>query len=219
MRQQMRYIAGWPAFNITPDVAEKLTTISPATIDRYLKKDRNALRLKGKSLTSPLGSLKSRIPIRTFYTSEERKTPGFWQIDTVHHCGQPASGRYVHTLTATDVASGWTELPSLLNNAHSWTFQALSGIRAAVPLPVLEFHRKRSFRAIMAANLSTTPPKSGANNNTSPSPDQETTRKTTTVSPNKKTAPLSVNISAMTASRALKNKPSRPPSTRPWPPS
>jgi hypothetical protein len=58
----MRYIAGWPAFNITPDVAEKLTTISPATIDRYLKKDRDALRLKGKSLTKPLYSLKIRIP-------------------------------------------------------------------------------------------------------------------------------------------------------------
>jgi hypothetical protein len=44
MRQQMPYIADWPAFNITPDIAEKLKTISPATIDRYLKKDTAALR-------------------------------------------------------------------------------------------------------------------------------------------------------------------------------
>ncbi|MDR1252876.1 MAG: transposase, partial [Treponema sp.] len=85
MRQQMPYIAGWPAFHITADIAEKLKTISPATIDRYLKKDKEALRLKGKSLTKPLASLKSRIPIRTFYSGEERKIPGFWQIDTVHH--------------------------------------------------------------------------------------------------------------------------------------
>jgi hypothetical protein len=140
MRQQMEYIARWPAFGITGETAGKLKTISPATIDRYLKKDRDALRLKGKSLTKPLDSLKSRIPIRTFYSSEERKTPGFWQIDTVHHCGQATVGHYVHTLTATDVASGWVELRSLLNNAHTWTFQALAGIRAAVPLPVLEFH-------------------------------------------------------------------------------
>jgi hypothetical protein len=140
MRQQMHYISGWPAFNITPPVAEKLKTISPATIDRYLKKDKEALRLKGKSLTKPLRSLKSRIPIRTFYTTEERKTPGFWQIDTVHHCGQATIGQYVHTLTATDVASGWVELRSLLNNAHSWTFKALSDIRNTVPFPVLEFH-------------------------------------------------------------------------------
>ncbi|MDR2070130.1 MAG: hypothetical protein LBP81_01745 [Treponema sp.] len=82
MGQQMPYIVVWPAFNITPGIAEKLKTISPATIDRYLKKDKDALRLKGKSLTKPLHSLKSRIPIRTFYTSEERKKPGFWQIVT-----------------------------------------------------------------------------------------------------------------------------------------
>jgi hypothetical protein len=82
MRRQMKYIAGRPAFHITPETAEKLIRISPATIDRYLKKDKESLRLKGKSLAKPLHSLKSRIPIRAFYTSGERKMPGFWQIDT-----------------------------------------------------------------------------------------------------------------------------------------
>ena len=140
MRQQMRHIAQWPAFGITAEIAEKLKKISPASIDRYLKKDKEALRLKGKSCTKPLDSLKSRIPIRTFYTSSERKKPGFWQIDTARHCGQATSGQYLHTLTATDIASGWIELRSLLNNAHKWTFEALSDIKSAVPLPVLEFH-------------------------------------------------------------------------------
>jgi transposase InsO family protein len=43
-------------------------------------------------------------------------------------------------LTATDIASSWIELRSLLNNARKWTFEALSHIKTAVPLPVLEFH-------------------------------------------------------------------------------
>ena len=94
MRQQMPAIASWPAFGITTEIAEQLTRVSPASIDRYLKKDKAALRLKGKSLTTPLASLKSRIPIRAFYSGEERKTPGFWQIDTVHHCGQATQGHY-----------------------------------------------------------------------------------------------------------------------------
>jgi transposase InsO family protein len=140
MRQQMQHIAQWPAFGITGEIAEKLKKISPASIDRYLKKDKQAPRLKGKSLTKPMNSLKSRIPIRTLYTSEERKKPGFWQIDKVHHCGQTTSGQYLHTLTAIDVASGWIELRSLLNNAHKWTFQALSQIKTTALLPVLEFH-------------------------------------------------------------------------------
>jgi len=140
IRQQMPFIAQWQAFGITEEIAEKLKMISPASIDRYLKKDKEALRMKGKSLTKPLNSLKSRIPIRTFYTSDERKKPGFWQIDTVHHCGQVTQGQYLHTLTATDIASGWIELRSLLNNAQKWTFEALAHIKTSVALPVLEFH-------------------------------------------------------------------------------
>ena len=140
MRQQMHFIAQWKAFGITGETAEMLKKISPATIDRYLKKDKESLRLKGKSLTKPIDSLKSRIPIRTFYTSQERKTPGFWQIDTVHHCGHATNGQYLHTLTATDIASGWIELRPLLNNAHKWTFEALSDINATTILPILEFH-------------------------------------------------------------------------------
>jgi hypothetical protein len=85
----MPFIAGRPAGGI----AEKLKKISPASIGRYLKKDKAALRLRGESLTAPLASLKSRIPTRTFYTSEERKTPGFRQIDTVRRCGPTALGR------------------------------------------------------------------------------------------------------------------------------
>ncbi|MCL2289264.1 MAG: DDE-type integrase/transposase/recombinase [Bacteroidetes bacterium] len=140
MRQQMAFIARWPAFAITEEIAEKLKKISPASIDRYLKKDKADMKLKGKSLTKPMKSLKSRIPIRTFYSSEERKTPGYWQIDTVHHCGQATCGEYLHTLTATDVASGWIELRPMQNNAQKWTFEALSDIYASTVLPILEFH-------------------------------------------------------------------------------
>jgi hypothetical protein len=114
--------------------------ISPATIDRALKKDKAALALKGKSLTKPGDILKHRIPIRTFYTSQERKLPGFIQIDTVHHCGQTTSGQYILTLTATDVASGWICLYSLLNKAHTWTFNALKDIHGTLPFPLREFH-------------------------------------------------------------------------------
>jgi transposase InsO family protein len=47
----------------------------------YLEAYYNRVRIQ-QSLTKPLHSLKSRIPVRTFYSSVERKTPGFWQIDT-----------------------------------------------------------------------------------------------------------------------------------------
>ena len=77
MRQQMEYIGQRPAFSITGETAEKLKKTSPAAIDRYLKKDRDALRVKGKIFTKPLKPLKSRIPIRAFSSGEECTTPGF----------------------------------------------------------------------------------------------------------------------------------------------
>ncbi len=140
MRAQMRFIAQWKSFGVTGEIAEKLMKISPATIDRALKKDKQEMRLKGKSLTKPLKGLKSRVPIRTFYADEERKTPGFWQIDTVHHCGNATFGQYIHTLTVTDVFSEWIELRPLLNNAYKWVFEELSQIKSSLLLPALEFH-------------------------------------------------------------------------------
>jgi hypothetical protein len=58
-------------------IAKKLEMIRPASIDRYLKKGKESLRIKGKSLTKPSASLKSRVPIRTFYTAYDRNIPGF----------------------------------------------------------------------------------------------------------------------------------------------
>jgi hypothetical protein len=109
-------------------------------IEHALRNDRAALALRGKSLTKSAGLLKHRIPIRTFYTSQERKLLGFIQIDTVHHCGQATSGQYILTLSATGVASGWICLYSLLNKAHRRTFDALRDFCADIPFPLREFH-------------------------------------------------------------------------------
>jgi hypothetical protein len=49
MRQQTGAIAQWLAFHFAGKTAEKLKKTSPAAIDRHLKKDREALKLKGKS--------------------------------------------------------------------------------------------------------------------------------------------------------------------------
>jgi hypothetical protein len=136
----MDYTAAWKSFNITPEIREKLMRISPSRIDYYQQPDKAALKIKGKSLTKPVNGLKSRIPIRTFYTSAERKTPGFIQIDTVHHCGQLTNGEYNLTLTAADIFSGWINLYALLNKAFKWTFEALRDIINTLPFPLLEFH-------------------------------------------------------------------------------
>ncbi|MDR2482190.1 MAG: transposase family protein [Treponema sp.] len=151
MRELMPFTASRPAFGITPETAGLLCRISPAAIGRHLKTDKAALKVKGESLTKSLDSLSSRIPIRTFYSGAERKTPGFRQTGTVRRCGQAAQGRYAYTLTATEVSSGWIALYSLLNNAHKWTFEALSDLKASSLLPIREFRSDNGSEFINSA--------------------------------------------------------------------
>jgi len=133
IREQMRFLE--KPFRITETEKELLLSVSPSTIDRVLKADKKKLALKGKSLTKPGKLLKKHIPIRTYYADADKK-PGFFEIDTVHHCGNSDSGEFCLTLTATDVYSGWVELRSTLNKAHKWVFEALLDIKSSLPFPL-----------------------------------------------------------------------------------
>jgi hypothetical protein len=130
----MTSFAAWPDFHITNDIREKLLSISPSTIDRALKADRKNLSPRGISGTKPGKLLKKHIPVRTHYPWDER-TPDFFEIDTIHHCGQRDALEFCLTLDATDVYSGWVELRPLLNKAQKWVTEALPDIHANLPFP------------------------------------------------------------------------------------
>jgi hypothetical protein len=136
IREQMPFLKPCREFGITKEVQAQLLAISPATIDRKLKPERKKLELKGRSATRPGGILKHQIPIRVFYTWDERK-PGFFELDTVVHDGGNASGEYCCTLNATDVSSGWVELRALLNKAHRWVKEEVSQFPSQLPFPLL----------------------------------------------------------------------------------
>ena len=73
-----------------------------------------------------------QIPVRVYFADAEKK-PGFFEVDTVHHCGTADSGEFLLTLTATDVH--W-ELRALLNKARKWTMEGLCDIRESLPFPL-----------------------------------------------------------------------------------
>lgn len=113
-----------------------LLAMSPATIDRCLKKARFTSPRHGLSTTKPGALLKQAIPIRTF-TPWEEEHPGFLEIDLVAHCGSTTEGIYLNTLTATDVATGWTETRALANKTQVAVSQAIARIRLDLPFPLL----------------------------------------------------------------------------------
>jgi hypothetical protein len=153
IREQMPFFQAWPDFHITGDIREKLLKISPAAIDRALKEDRKKLAVRGISGTKPGKVLKKHISVRTYCPWNERK-PGFFEIDTVHHCGERDAGEFCLALDATDIASGWTELRPLLNKAQKWVMEALPDIQSGLPFPLLGVDSDNGSEFINRALLS-----------------------------------------------------------------
>ena len=112
-----------------------LLAVSPATIDRLLRPYKASQR-RGQSSTKPGGLLKQQIPVRTFADWDNTQA-GFVEIDLVAHCGETVAGQFVHSLTATDVATGWTECFSLLHRSQIAVHEALDQLQERLPFPLL----------------------------------------------------------------------------------
>ena len=77
----------------------QLLSISPATVDRLLKRVRERIKPHGLSATKPGILLKHTIPIFTFAQWDDAQ-PGFMEIDLVAHCGD-------ERVASTSTASTW----------------------------------------------------------------------------------------------------------------
>ncbi len=110
--------------------------MSPATMDRLMKKYRKRPLLKGRSYTKPGTLLKSQIPIRIFSEWDENKV-GFFEIDLVGHDGSLVRGDFAWTLDFVDVKSAWTEQVAVFNKAQVHVFAGIQRIRARLPFPLL----------------------------------------------------------------------------------
>ena len=109
--------------------------MSAATVDRYLKTERDRLRLRGISTTKPGVLLRNSIKIRKA-GDEVSSEPGFFEVDTVAHCGPTLKGEFARTLTLTDVATGWVHMEAMRNNAHKHIRTALDAAIEAIPYQV-----------------------------------------------------------------------------------
>lgn len=114
---------------------ERLLALSAATADRLLQAERKLAKPHGLGTTKPGTLLKSAIPIRTFAEWDEAR-PGFTEIDLVMHGGTSTHGEYLHSLTMTDIATGWTECVALRTRGQQSVFQGLLVARERLPFPL-----------------------------------------------------------------------------------
>jgi hypothetical protein len=130
----------------SPAVREELLAMSPASIDRYLKGAKATNQLRGKSTTKPSPLLRSSIKIRKAGDEVEAE-PGFFEGDTVAHCGPTLKGEFARTLNLTDVHTGWVFTRTVRNNAHVHILGALKVGVDEIPFAVtgLDFDNGTEF--------------------------------------------------------------------------
>ena len=123
---------------ISEEVAEKLKRISPRTIDRALRRQKQALHLNRKYRQKRNPLILQRIPVKA--GGWDRTLPGQVQVDLVEHCGQSASGLYVNTVSSCDVAFGWWEGEAILGSGQERSCDALDRERERMPFKWVHAH-------------------------------------------------------------------------------
>ena len=98
------------------------------------------------STTKPSPLLRSSVKIRKA-TDEVEAIPGFFEGDTVAHCGPTLKGEFARTLNLTDVHTGWVFTRTVRNNAHTHVLAALKAGVQEIPYEVtgLDFDNGTEF--------------------------------------------------------------------------
>jgi hypothetical protein len=111
-----------------------LLAMSASTIDRLLIGQRVRTSLwRGRG--SPMAAMKRQVPVRE--QRWEGRAPGWFEADTVAHCGGSMEGSFAYTLTVTDTCSQWTEMRAVWNRSGFAVSQRLAQIEAALPFALL----------------------------------------------------------------------------------
>jgi hypothetical protein len=144
-----------PHGRYSPGVRAELLAMSAATIDRYLAATKATEQLRGTSTTKPSPLLRSSIAIRKA-TDEVEAEPGFFEGDTVAHCGPTLKGEFARTLNLTCVFTGWVFTTTVRNNAHTHILTGLQAAVAAIPFTVtgLDFDNGTEFMNHAVVNWS-----------------------------------------------------------------
>ena len=119
---------------LDPVVRDKLTSISAASMDRLLSEARAGKH--GRKPRKQPSAVSKRVAIRTFADWDE-PGPGYMEMDLVAHGGPTSAGSFAHTLSFTDIATGWTECVPLLVRDSSLVINGVESLAAGLPFPLL----------------------------------------------------------------------------------
>ena len=112
-------------------------SMSSATIDRLLAPVRQSSGGNGwRRPPRAHSGVRRRVQVRTFKGWDYHKQPGWLEIDLVAHCGGRLEGRFIWTLVATDIATGWSESLPVITRDGASVLAAIQRLRQQLPFPL-----------------------------------------------------------------------------------
>jgi hypothetical protein len=117
--------------NLDKQLKHKILQMSVSTLERMLKKERDK-EPRRMSFTRPGSLLKKQVAVKTFAAWNDQDV-GFLEIDLVAHCGGNMSGRFLQTLTMTDIATGWTEIVPILHRDEEQVRDGIEKVIEVLP--------------------------------------------------------------------------------------
>jgi hypothetical protein len=115
----------------------QIMSISPASIDRMMKPDRDKFAKRGLSTTKPGSLLKKKIPVKTNQWDETQ--PGFVEVDSVAHCGTSMADMFAFTINCVDIATSWTEQRAVWGKGERGVLQSIENIENSLPFDIQGF--------------------------------------------------------------------------------
>jgi len=121
--------------SVSNDVREKLLKVSLATVKRIVGSAKHQSFIRIGGTTRPGSLLKSQIAIR--YGPWEEVDPGFFELDTVAHCGDTVAGQFIYSLDMVDISTGWSEQSAIWGKGERNTLEQFKVIESRLPFPIL----------------------------------------------------------------------------------
>jgi len=139
LREQVQRLRAAGELRCSDEVAAQLERVSPRTIDRLLKREKQVrqLRRNRNPAVHPLLYQKVAVKVASEWDTSQ---VGNVQLDYVQHCGRSTAGEYIHTLSAVDIATSWWEGEAITSRSQQATQQGLDAIRKRAPFRFLEVH-------------------------------------------------------------------------------
>lgn len=120
------------------EVRKKVLRCSPRQLDRITSAHKiGSGGRRGRRTGRSSHRLKTTVPVKCGPWDVDE--PGHLEADTVSHGGGSSSGEFMHSLTLTDIHTGWTELAAQWGLTGGAVCQALQRIESRMPFEMESF--------------------------------------------------------------------------------